>query len=220
MRRIVALAMAIAIVGLAVSIATGAIASPLQGSASITKVVKRYAKKYAKQYAKPGVVAVTTVKSQTAHVQPGDTTVDAVGAGNFTADCPEGYQVIGTAYDGEIAKMTSVRIYGSFVGGFGINDTSIPMDMTLQAVCAKFSSASVYREGPLPKRAARAAFRRDNITAARSCPSGFTHANLPWGEKCLRRGEFCKRLWRGLSANRYYHRYGYHCKRSGHLGYY
>jgi hypothetical protein len=48
--------------------------------------------------------------------------------------------------------------------------------------------------------------------AAKSCSAGYTHANLSWGEKCLRAGQFCKK-----DANREYHRYGYHCKRNGHL---
>lgn len=38
------------------------------------------------------------------------------------------------------------------------------------------------------------------------CSSGWVHAVLPWGHKCLRRGQFCK-----VSGDRYYHRYGYHC---------
>jgi hypothetical protein len=48
--------------------------------------------------------------------------------------------------------------------------------------------------------------------AAKTCPAGYTHANLSWGEKCLRAGQFCKK-----GANREYHRYGYHCQRNGHL---
>jgi hypothetical protein len=44
--------------------------------------------------------------------------------------------------------------------------------------------------------------------AAKPCPSGFTHAVLPGGHKCLRRGQFCRRRW-----DPYYHRYGYHCHR-------
>jgi hypothetical protein len=50
--------------------------------------------------------------------------------------------------------------------------------------------------------------------AAKSCPPGFTHAALSWGHKCLRAGQFCK-----TNANREYHRYGFHCKRSGRLTY-
>jgi hypothetical protein len=44
--------------------------------------------------------------------------------------------------------------------------------------------------------------------AAKPCSSGWTHAVLPTGHKCLRRGQFCARRY-----DRYYHRYGYHCHR-------
>jgi len=44
--------------------------------------------------------------------------------------------------------------------------------------------------------------------AAHRCSSGYTHAVLPNGHKCLRRGQFCRRRW-----DRYYHRYGFHCHR-------
>jgi hypothetical protein len=45
-----------------------------------------------------------------------------------------------------------------------------------------------------------------SITAAKSCSSGYKHAALPWGHKCLRRGQFCKK-----SGDKSYHKYGYHC---------
>jgi hypothetical protein len=48
--------------------------------------------------------------------------------------------------------------------------------------------------------------------AAHRCSSGYTHAHLPWGQKCLRAGQFCKK-----DRNRVYHRYGYRCQRNGHL---
>ena len=50
--------------------------------------------------------------------------------------------------------------------------------------------------------------------AAKSCSAGYVHASLSWGQKCLRAGQFCKK---GASANREYHRYGFHCPRTGHL---
>lgn len=40
----------------------------------------------------------------------------------------------------------------------------------------------------------------------RTCSPGYTHAVLTWGHKCLRAGQFCK-----VSADRQYHRYGFHC---------
>lgn len=44
------------------------------------------------------------------------------------------------------------------------------------------------------------------ITAAKSCSSGWRHAVLPNGHKCLRAGQFCKKAWDGR-----YHKYGFHC---------
>ncbi len=52
--------------------------------------------------------------------------------------------------------------------------------------------------------------------AVHRCGSGYTHASLSWGHKCLRTGQFCKR---GSSPNREYRRYGFQCPRSGHLAY-
>lgn len=49
-------------------------------------------------------------------------------------------------------------------------------------------------------------------SAAHRCGPGYTHAALSWGHKCLRSGQYCKK-----GANREYHRYGFHCKRSGRL---
>jgi Protein of unknown function (DUF3761) len=48
-------------------------------------------------------------------------------------------------------------------------------------------------------------------TLTRTCPAGFVHANLSWGEKCLRAGEFCK------VGNSEYRRYGFACPATGHL---
>ena len=44
-----------------------------------------------------------------------------------------------------------------------------------------------------------------------ACGAGYVSANLPWGHKCLRAGEFCK------VGDRAYLRYGYVCPASGHL---
>jgi hypothetical protein len=46
---------------------------------------------------------------------------------------------------------------------------------------------------------------------SKTCSSGYVHANLSWGEKCLRDGEFCK------IGNPEYHAYGFDCPVSGHL---
>jgi Excalibur calcium-binding domain len=50
------------------------------------------------------------------------------------------------------------------------------------------------------------------VAYAKPCSSGYTHANLSWGHKCLRVGQFCK-----VSADREYHRYGFHCHTGGRL---
>src|SRR5258707_4344402 len=42
--------------------------------------------------------------------------------------------------------------------------------------------------------------------AAKSCSAGYVHANLSWGEKCLRVGQYCK-----IKGDREYHRYRFHC---------
>jgi hypothetical protein len=45
----------------------------------------------------------------------------------------------------------------------------------------------------------------------KSCSPGYVYANLSWGEKCLRAGQFCK------VGNPEYHQYGFDCPASGHL---
>jgi hypothetical protein len=44
------------------------------------------------------------------------------------------------------------------------------------------------------------------IAQAHRCGSGYTHAALSWGHKCLRAGQYCK-----IKGDRDYHRYGFHC---------
>lgn len=51
--------------------------------------------------------------------------------------------------------------------------------------------------------------------AAKACGSGYTHAVIDGSHKCLRRGQFCAR-----SADRQYHRYGYHCHKRDSRGNY
>jgi hypothetical protein len=42
--------------------------------------------------------------------------------------------------------------------------------------------------------------------AAKTCPAGYVHAKLSWGEKCLKAGQYCK-----IKGDREYHRYHFHC---------
>jgi hypothetical protein len=66
------------------------------------------------------------------------------------------------------------------------------------SLVAAAPAASVQAESNSPPRA----------NAAHRCGAGYTHAVLPNGHKCLRRGQFCRRSW-----DRRYHRYGFHCHR-------
>lgn len=63
--------------------------------------------------------------------------------------------------------------------------------------------------------AATAKAQRDeasaNATLGKTCGAPYVRANLSWGVKCLRAGEFCK------VGNVQYHRYGFTCPASGHL---
>jgi len=44
------------------------------------------------------------------------------------------------------------------------------------------------------------------VGSGKSCPSGYVRANLSWGVKCLRVGQYCK-----IKGDREYHRYRFHC---------
>lgn len=50
-----------------------------------------------------------------------------------------------------------------------------------------------------------------SVAAAKTCSAGYVSANLPWGHKCLRAGEYCK------VGNKAYLKYGYYCPKTGHL---
>ena len=50
------------------------------------------------------------------------------------------------------------------------------------------------------------------VAYAKPCASGYTHAVLSWGHKCLRAGQYCK-----VSRDREYHRYRFHCHTGGRL---
>jgi hypothetical protein len=58
--------------------------------------------------------------------------------------------------------------------------------------------------------------RVPTAVVAKSCSSGFTHAVLPSGQKCLRAGQFCSRK---RSFQRVYRRKGFYCRSNRHLGY-
>src|SRR6266849_880039 len=75
---------------------------------------------------------------------------------------------------------------------------------------ALFALATASLVGALSLGAATAASSKP-VSHTKTCPPGYVHANLSWGEKCLREGEFCK------VGNPEYHQYGFDCPASGHL---
>ena len=42
--------------------------------------------------------------------------------------------------------------------------------------------------------------------SSRTCHSGYVHATFPWGERCLRSGQYCKKV-----RNPLYHKYNFQC---------
>ena len=83
-----------------------------------------------------GVVPqIKIVESEHLTLNPGDDTYN-VDPNNFQATCLAGYTVIGTGFDAAIGNVDCVQSFGTFVGGFIHNDTSIPLsDVYLQAIC-------------------------------------------------------------------------------------
>lgn len=55
------------------------------------------------------------------------------------AQCPAGYVVVGTGFNAGIGEPAFVLSFGSFVGGFFANFSSISTEANVQALCAKNS---------------------------------------------------------------------------------
>ena len=71
-----------------------------------------------------------------------------------------------------------------------------------KVVATLFAAASLAAAAP----ATVPAHAPIHATAAKTCSSGWKHAVINGSHKCLRRGQFCAH-----SADRQYHRYGFHC---------
>jgi hypothetical protein len=56
------------------------------------------------------------------------------------AQCPPGYVVVGTGFDTSIGEAGFVLAFGTFVGGFFANFTSINIEPSVQAICGRSSS--------------------------------------------------------------------------------
>lgn len=88
----------------------------------------------------PGIADITTVTSAKLTVPPGASTYDVITT--WRANCPAGYRVIGTGFEGDFGDMWMVKSYDYFVGGFGVNNASINGEFELQATCARLSGAT------------------------------------------------------------------------------
>ena len=47
---------------------------------------------------------------------------------------------------------------------------------------------------------------RAQKASAKACHSGYTLAKFPWGDRCIRTGQYCKKV-----RNPEYHKYGFQC---------
>jgi hypothetical protein len=105
------------------------------------------------------VPQIRIVSSPVLALAPGETTYGATAGGNWEAACPSGYTAIGTGFnDGAVAQVGFVLSYGSFVGGFIANNSSITVNVSLEAMCGVVPQGSV----GLPAVAADAASRQSS----------------------------------------------------------
>jgi hypothetical protein len=110
----------------------------------------------------PGILALKTVESPPVTIPPGGTSF-GVDPNSLEAQCPPGFTVVGTGVDTGIGNVDLLKKYGTFVGGFVDNDTSITIQAAVQAICAQLGP------GATDTRAAtddRAAFRADATALA------------------------------------------------------
>ena len=84
----------------------------------------------------PGILSLTTVDSPTVTIPPGDSSYD-VDPNSLEAQCPAGSTVVGTGFNGGIGNVDFVKKFGTLVGGFVHNDTSITIQASVQAICAQ-----------------------------------------------------------------------------------
>jgi len=84
----------------------------------------------------PGILSLTTVDSPKVTIPPGGNSYDADPNG-LQAQCPAGYTVVGTGVNTGIGNLDFVQKFGTLVGGFVDNDTSITIQASVQAICAQ-----------------------------------------------------------------------------------
>lgn len=84
----------------------------------------------------PGILSLVTVDSPKVTIAPGSTSYDADRNG-MRAQCPAGYTVVGSGVNTGIGNLDFVQKFGTFVGGFVDNDTSITIQAFVEAICAQ-----------------------------------------------------------------------------------
>lgn len=84
-----------------------------------------------------GVNTITRVSSPDVTLAPGQTSYEVEQAGGpaLVAACPAGQVVVGTGFNNSIGDVDFVLSFGSLVGGFMYNDSSIDIDVFVQAMC-------------------------------------------------------------------------------------
>ena len=88
----------------------------------------------------PGVVpGLITVDSPEETISSANPYTDL----DLQATCPSGYSVVGTGVnDGGVGDIGFVISYGTFVGGFISNETSVPVQVHVQAICGQVAGGS------------------------------------------------------------------------------
>lgn len=85
----------------------------------------------------PGLLSVTAVDGPEQTYQPGQ-----YGAAPI-AQCPAGFTVVGTGFNGPFNAVGGfVKKYGTFVGGFFANASSIALTGSVQAICAQLPAGA------------------------------------------------------------------------------
>ncbi len=108
-----------------------------------------------------------------------------------------------------------MQVFGLIVRGrpfFVTQEASFFMRSAKSRTAGLLTALALVGAAPTANVEAGSTSTTPQAVAAKSCSSGWTHARLPSGHKCLRAGQFCARRY-----NRYYHRYGFHCKTNGRL---
>jgi hypothetical protein len=104
-----------------------------------------------------GIASLTVVDGAEVNVPSGE-------VGGATATCPAGTAVSGTGFNASIGFVGFVKRFGNFVGIGVINDTTLPIAISAEAICASGPGVTLQR---LSTNAASGDFAR-SLAALRS----------------------------------------------------